>query len=219
MRLAANLLISFSIVALAGCSARQAAISKVLLANPFDVASSFQNVTLETGVEYLEFAAPDATGLLALQYIDGDTRVYNSNEGAIIRITGGKLADFHVGQKSAWTQVRYTANGVQYDMPSAGVYQQVRPWQAVAEPTPVSTLEKQAKRSGLAKRALKVQNLELQSFEFGPPAGATVNPRLKSHSQTVSIAAFQNGVPVYGRHCYTDTYCVEYLVRSSAQNL
>lgn len=172
---------------------------------------------------YLETHSPNAQALMVLAYEDtpeGQPSVdtWVSGQGEAMRTQAGLLASSG-GMTGFWQNVQYEFNdqgrpvGVQFDLPKHSLYG-IR--MKLTNLGPV-----QGKYTELMKRAAQLPKIEFTVFQgqwLNPPPVPPKGVHLNTLNFVVGVNP-SNGVPVYGLSCLQANYCVEYLLRTSAQNL
>lgn len=184
---------------------------------------ALREANLKPGLVYLEVHSPNAQALLPLIFENKladqpplDTWV--SNSGEVMRTQAGLLASA-TGLPNYWQNVYYQFNAdgtpaaVSFDLPTAGLYgvqlQFVNLGPLTGSYTP------------LMQRAAKAPNIAFnvwQSRWVNKPAHYK-GPANLSKLQFIVGYNSASGLPVYGLHCLQANYCVEYLLRTAAQNL
>lgn len=235
-----KLLISASIlVLLTGCVARQMAPMQVIYNSAFGSPTSYQNVALQEGYEYLEFQVPEGSGLLFKSYEDAvpatkqsTTKVFTAPPGAVIRLQGGLVTHFDTTVTRQWANVRTTESRVSannqevftlvYDLPQQGLFNLSRQV-TVTNLAPVDSLE--AVDTPLVRRFLaSKQPYSVKQFDFAEPTGISnglLNSWIKKDYQkeVQALVAYNEGQAVYGYQCFTPDYCFDYLIRSKNRPL
>lgn len=171
---------------------------------------------------YLEVVSPTASALMVLATVDPplnggmpvETWVSASRE--VLRTQGGLVVGSEgVPNVLQQADVQRNAKGEPVswvvDLPGAGVYQ----LQQQLNPLPANTLN--LKNTPLMKRAAKQPGFALQAWQ-GNNTVAGHAAEFNNNLQVLGAAQGQAGW-VYGQHCPSPNYCIEYLRRTAAQNL
>lgn len=218
------LLACFVLWALTGCSGfNSAAVQGVKLAFSGQTQLDVSKTPLKPQYIYLETHTPDSQSLLALAYEDtpkGQPPIdtWFSGGGEALRTQAGLLSSSG-GMPGFWQNVQYTFDkegqptAVQFDLPKYSLYG-IR--MKLNNLGPV-----QGKYTALMQRAAKLPGIEftvLQGQWLNTPAQLPKGVQLTPLNFVVGINK-ANGVPVYGLSCLQTNYCVEYLLRTAAQNL
>ncbi len=210
---------------LPGCSSLGGAAASMVQAmyeqsNP----QGYQNQPLKE-FTYLEVHAPNSTALLVLAEADAssnntavvETWVGASNE--VLRTQAGFVVG-SAGVDQLWQQASLSTQGngqpesLLVDAPGLGIYNTVLNLQ------PVDLRTVKLANTPLLKRARTVPGLVERGW-LGQPTGVAVNSHVAKLNGTFQMVAThpQTGALVYGQHCSTPSYCIEFLVRTPAQNL
>ncbi|GLR27025.1 hypothetical protein [Limnobacter litoralis] len=184
---------------------------------------NLQAAPLKPGYAYLEVHSPNAQALLPLIFEDKlpgqapiDTWV--SNDGQVLRTQAGFLASSS-GLQNYWQNVHYQFNAdgtpasVQFDLPSASLYGAKLNFVNLGPVTGTYTplMQRAAKAPNIAFNVWQTQWANKPAHYNGP---ANLNKL-----QFIVGYNTSNYMPVYGLHCLQANYCVEYLLRTAAQNL
>lgn len=220
--------LSVFVPVLAACSNLGGAASDAVMAvwnsrNP----PNFEQFPLNPEFTYLEVAFQGGGALLVLAYVDapdessdraietwasGKGEVLRTQSGFFVGSTGVKLLPNEsqprwVGGKPV--QLRFSLDG-------AGISN--LPMAVQAAPLPTAQLDKP---SPLLKRAQTIPNLKLQAWQATAESEAA---RTKGYRQVSQLVASHpvTGNLVYGQYCmggFEQGQCIEYLLRTAAQNL
>lgn len=213
-----------SLYSLAACTGfNSAAVQGVRLAVSGLPQQNVAAATLSSKYIYLETHAPNAQSLMVLAYEDKpqgqppiDTWV--SGQGEAMRTQAGLLSSAG-GMPGFWENVQYAFNSegqptvVQFDLPKYSLYG-VRMQFSNLGPV-------QGKFTALMQRAAALPSVQFQVYQahwVNPPPHPPADLQLNTLNFAVGINS-SNGVPVYGLSCLQTNYCVEYLLRTAAQNL
>ncbi|MBU0784442.1 MAG: hypothetical protein KJ798_07390 [Gammaproteobacteria bacterium] len=171
---------------------------------------------------YLEVVSPTASALMVLATVDQpkgggmpvETWVSASRE--VLRTQGGLVVGSEgVPKVLQQADVQRNAKGEPVswvlNSPSGGVYQ----LKQQLSPLLAETLN--LKSTALMKRAAKQAGFSLQAWQ----GTNTVAGHAAEFNNNLQVLGTVNGQPgwVYGQHCPTPNYCIEYLRRTAAQNL
>lgn len=171
---------------------------------------------------YLEVVSPTAKALMVLATVDQavgggmpvETWVSASRE--VLRTQGGLVVGSEgVPKVLQQADVQRNAQGEPVawvlNAPSDGVYQ----LKQQLNPLPAETLN--LKSTALMKRAAKQAGFSLQAWQ----GTNTVAGPAAEFNNNLQVLGGVKGQPgwVYGQHCPTPNYCIEYLRRTAAQNL
>lgn len=193
---------------------------------------SFAQTPLNPQFTYLEVLGPGNSALMVLASVDQSTVVANrpvetwvTGSGEVLRTQSG----FVVGSagvpylpevsQSVWGGAPGNAGQparLEFNMPSAGISQLPMVWQSTPVPTQLL-----GKPSPLLQRAQRVPKLQ---FSAWLAQAESVVPRTKAYQQVFQLVATHpdTGNLVYGQYCVgglAQGQCIEYLLRTAAQNL
>jgi hypothetical protein len=218
---------------LAACSNLGGAVGSVAQAywnsrNP----PSYAQIPLKPQLTYLEVLGVGNSALMVLANIDQSSTTINrpvetwvSGSGEVLRTQSG----FVVGSagvpylpevsQTRWGGAEGTSSQpvrLELNMPGKGLSQLPMVWQSVSVPARLL-----AKPGPLLQRAQQVQGLKLSAW-LAQAEGAA--PRIQNYAQVFQLVGTHptTGSLVYGQYCVgglATGQCIEYLLRTAAQNL
>lgn len=230
MRVAFNVVVPCSVFLLGACSNLGGAVGSAAQAywnsrNP----PSYAQTPLNAQLTYLEVLGPANSALMVLASVDETSPKTNrsvetwvSGTGEVLRTQSG----FVVGSTGVpylpeIAQVTWGRNGtpieLEFNMAQVGLSKVPMVWQSIPVP------DKLIKQPGpLLQRAQKLAGLNVKSWVAQVDTDAA--PRVAGYRQVFQLVATNpsTGNLVYGQYCVgglTQGQCIEYLLRTAAQNL
>lgn len=189
---------------------------------------NYAQTPLNPQFTYLEVRSPGNSALMVLASVDQSAMAPNrpvetwvSGSGEVLRTQSGFVAGSagvpylpEISQ-TAWGNGG-KPNQLEFNMRSAGVGQLALTWQST--PVPGQFLNKP---SPLLQRARQVPGL---NFKAWLARAENMAPRLEGYKQVFQLVATHpaTGNLVYGQYCVgglAQGQCIEYLLRTAAQNL
>lgn len=171
---------------------------------------------------YLEVVSPTASALMVLATVDQPTsggmpvETWVSASREVLRTQGGLVVGSEgVPKVLQQADVQRNAQGEPIswvlNSPSGGVYQ----LKQQLTPLPAETFN--LKSTPLMKRAAKQAGFSLQAWQG---TNTVAGPAAEFNNSLQVLGTVKGQADwVYGQHCPTPNYCIEYLRRTAAQNL
>lgn len=189
--------------------------------------SSFEQFPLKPDLTYLEVAFQGSGALLVLAYVDAPhnssgraVETWASGSGEVLRTQSGFFVG-STGVKQLPNESRlewHASKPVQlcFGLNGAGINN--LPMVVQAAPLPAALLDKP---SPLLKRAQTIPNLQLRAWQATAETGSARTEGYRQVSQLVASHPVTGNL-VYGQYCiggFAQGQCIEYLLRTAAQNL
>lgn len=192
---------------------------------------SFVDTPLQPQFTYLEVRTENSSALLVLAQVDQPSHepraveTWVSGSGEVLRTQGGFVVgsagvpNLPESSTTVWGDTQGQSGQpirLDFNMPSAGLSQLPMVWRS--SPVPAQLLRKP---SALLKRAQQIPEL---NFKAWLATAKNVPPRQEGYARVFQLVATHpaTGNLVYGQYCVGGLalgQCIEYLLRTAAQNL
>jgi len=191
--------------------------------------ASYAQTPLQPQFTYLEVLGPANSALMVLASVDkplhqpgNPVETWVSGTGEVLRTQHGFVAgSTGISYLPETAQAQWSSNGdptrLEFNMAQAGLSKVPMVWESI--PVPAERLKKPGP---LLQRAQKIPNLNVKAW-IAKAEGDSA-PRLAAYQPLYQLVATHPGTGqlVYGHFCVgglAHSQCIEYLLRTAAQNL